>query len=202
MIGFLRGTLQAIDTDRVVLDVGGVGYLVRVSLNTYWELERLGLGKEARLRIHTHVREDTLDLFGFVEESEQLLFERLIGVSGIGPRLAQVVLSGMPPGELLEALARGNVPRLVRIPGVGKKTAERMVLELRDGAAELVAVETGETTAPEPSVGDDVAAALVNLGSRPKDAERAVAAVAEGEGEGDLGFQDLLRRSLRRLSKV
>lgn len=200
MIGFLRGTLHAIDTDRIVLDVGGVGYLVRVSLNTYWELERLGPGAEAGLRIHTHVREDTLDLFGFVEQSEQLLFERLIGVSGIGPRLAQVVLSGMPPEELLAALAEGNVPRLVRIPGVGKKTAERMVLELRDGAAELVAVETGERHAPEPSVGEDVAAALVNLGYRAKEAERAVAAVLEGEGE--LDFQDLLRRSLKRLSKV
>jgi Holliday junction DNA helicase RuvA len=202
VIGWLRGHLRSVAPGRVLLDVGGVGYAVRTSLSTYYELERLGLGAQAELRIHTHVREDALELFGFASEEEQALFERLIGVSGIGPRLAQGILSGMAPREVLSALAAGDVARLVRIPGVGKKTAERMVLELREAAQHLVAtLPAGEPAAPLPrSDDDDLVQALVNLGYRPPEAEKAVHAVRQERP--DAPFQELLRAALRRLAKV
>jgi holliday junction DNA helicase RuvA len=201
MIGWLRGALRRITPERVVLDVGGVGYVVRVPLSTYYELERIGEGGTAELLIHTHVREDALELFGFVAEVEKTLFERLIGVSGIGPRLAQVILSGMAPGDVLQALAAGDVARLVRIPGVGKKTAERMVVELRDAAAELArASPATAAAAAAPSEDVDLVLALVNLGYRPADAERAVEAARREHPEAP--FRELLRLSLRRLSRV
>ena len=202
MIGWLRGQLRAVTPGRVLLDVGGVGYTVRTSLSTYYELERLGLGAVAELRIHTHVREDALELFGFASEEEQALFEKLIGVSGIGPRLAQSILSGMAPREVLAALAKGDVARLVRIPGVGKKTAERMVLELREAAQQLQAsLPAGERAAPLPrSEDDDLVQALLNLGYRSAEAEKAVQAVRQDKP--DAPFQELLRAALRRLAKM
>lgn len=202
MIGWLRGQLRAVGPGRVLLDVGGVGYAVRTSLTTYYELERLGLGASAELRIHTHVREDSLELFGFASEEEQALFEKLIGVSGIGPRLAQSILSGMAPREVLAALAAADVARLVRIPGVGKKTAERMVLELREAAQHILATLGAGTPAVPPvrSDEDDLVQALVNLGYRPPEAEKAVQ--ASKQERPDAPFQELLRAALRRLSKV
>ncbi|HVS14991.1 MAG TPA: Holliday junction branch migration protein RuvA [Thermoanaerobaculia bacterium] len=201
MIGWLRGALRRITPERVVLDVDGVGYLLRVPLSTYYELERIGEGGTAELLIHTHVREDALELFGFLSDAEKALFERLIGVSGIGPRLAQVILSGMAPADVLQALAAGDVARLVRIPGVGKKTAERMVVELRDAAAELARAAPSGSAAPAvPSEDSDLVQALVNLGYRPADAERAVGAVRREHAEAP--FRELLRMSLRRLSRV
>ncbi|HVS15272.1 MAG TPA: Holliday junction branch migration protein RuvA [Thermoanaerobaculia bacterium] len=202
MIGWLRGHLRAVAPGRVLLDVGGVGYSVRTSLTTYYELERLGLGAPAELRIHTHVREDAIELFGFASEDEQALFEKLIGVSGIGPRLAQSILSGMAPREVLAALAASDIARLVRIPGVGKKTAERMALELRESAQQLLAILGADPRAAPPprSDEDDIVQALVNLGYRAPEAEKAVQAAKQDKP--DAPFQDLLRAALRRLAKV
>jgi Holliday junction DNA helicase RuvA len=201
MIGWLRGALRRIAPERVLLDVGGVGYTVRVPLSTYYELERLGEGASAEILVHTHVRDDAIELFGFWTQAEKSLFERLIAVSGIGPRLAQVILSGMAPADVLQALALGDVARLTRIPGVGKKTAERMIVELRDAAAELARTAAAEPAAATPPGEDqDLVQALVNLGYRPVDAERAVEAVRREQPEAP--FRELLRLSLRRLSRV
>ncbi len=198
MIGQLTGTLVAVAPERVVVDVGGVGYRVAISLTTFYELERAGAAGRVRLFVHTHVREDQIALFGFASEREREIFELLIGVSGIGPRLAQVVLSGMPPDDLAQALAAGDVARLTRIPGVGKKTAERMVVELRDRVAALVA---GRPPAPAAGASDDeLVAALVNLGYKPAAAEKAVGETRKAAP--DAAFHELLRQALRRLSRV
>ena len=130
MIAHLRGTLLEKHPNQAVVEAGGVGYDVAIPISTYSSLPEAG--KEVRLRIHTHVREDALALFGFLTQDEKLLFERLISVSGIGPKLAITVLSGLAAADLIAAIRAGEVERLVRIPGVGKKTAERMVLELRE----------------------------------------------------------------------
>ena len=200
MIGQLRGTLERLGTDQVLLDVGGVGYQVRIPLSTYYELEQVGLGETARLLIHTHVRAEALELFGFRTENELVLFERLITISGIGPRLAQVVLSGMAPEEVLQALANGEVARLVRIPGIGKKTAERMVLELRDSAQELVRAAGAEVAVEIDDVAGDTVAALVNLGYRAKEAQKTVDDVRQDHA--DAPFQELLRLALKKLARV
>ena len=202
MIGYLRGKLHRIEPESSILDVGGVGYLVRTSLNTYYELDTIGLGGEAELLVHTHVRDDTLDLFGFRSSREKALFERLIAVSGIGPKLAQGVLSGMPPEDLLAGLAAGDAVRLTRIPGVGKKTAERMVLELRDKAQAMMREEGAEPVPTEASSStvQDVIQALLNLGYREKEAEKAALAVDQDNPDAD--FQELLRQSLKRLSRA
>lgn len=198
MIGQLTGTLVAVAPERVVVDVGGVGYRVAISLTTFYELERAGAAGRVRLFVHTHVREDQIALFGFASEREREIFELLIGVSGIGPRLAQVVLSGMPPDDLAQALAAGDVARLTRIPGVGKKTAERMVVELRDRVAALAA---GRPPAPAAGASDDeLVAALVNLGYKPAAAEKAVGETRKAAP--DAAFHELLRQALRRLSRV
>lgn len=198
MIGSLRGRLRARNADRVVVEVGGVGYAVAISLHTFAELDRALPGAEIELEVHTHVREDTLALYGFVTAREKELFEKLIAVSGIGPRLALVVLSGMAPDDLVAALAAGDVARLVRIPGVGRKTAERMIVELRDAMQKLAA---GLPAAPATTSSDaDLVAALVNLGYKSSQAEGAVAA-ARKEAPG-VPFQELLRLALRRLSRV
>lgn len=198
MIGHLRGALFRLSPERVILDVGGVGYVVRVPLSTYYELERAGLGEQVELHIHTHVREESLDLYGFASEEELQLFQRLIGVSGIGPRLAQGVLSGMPPGEVLSALSQGDVARLQRIPGVGRKTAERLVLELRDAAEQIVASEAGR---PAPKTEEqDLISALVGLGYKVAQVERAVAAVRRDHPAAPFG--ESLRLVLRSLSRV
>src|SRR5690242_2175631 len=130
MIASLRGTLIEKHPNQAVVDVAGVGYDVTIPISTFSALP--GAGTEVRLRVHTHVREDALALYGFLTHDEKALFEKLISVSGIGPKLGITVLSGLPAADLITAIRAGNVDRLVRIPGVGKKTAERMVLELRD----------------------------------------------------------------------
>ena len=197
MIGQLTGTLAAVAPERVVVDVGGVGYQVSISLATYYELEKAGAEGRVRLFVHTHVREDQIALFGFWTEREKEIFERLIEVSGIGPRLAQVVLSGMPPEDLASALAAGDVARLTRIPGVGKKTAERMVVELRDKVAALA---TEVPAAASGASDDELVAALVNLGYKPAAAEKAVGETRKAAPEA--AFHELLRLALRRLSRV
>lgn len=198
MIGWLSGKVVQAVPDRLILDVGGVGYQVAIPLSTYYEIQKADAGAAIRLFIHTHVREDALALYGFWSEREKELFERLIAVSGIGPRLAQVVLSGMAPDELIAALAAGDVAKLVRIPGVGKKTAERMVVELRDKlqalAAQLPAARASSAS------DDDLVAALVNLGYKPSLAEGAVGAARKDSP--DAAFHELLRLALRRLSRV
>ena len=199
MIGFLRGRLLRLAPEAILLDVGGVGYEVSIPLSTYYELERHGEGAEVALHIHTHVREDALALFGFVAERERRLFERLISVSGVGPRLARVVLSGMVPDDLLAALGRGDVARLSTIPGVGKKTAERLVLELRDKIAELATTPTAATP-PPPDTGEDLLGALLNLGYRRQEAERAAADARRDHPEAELG--ELLRLALKRLARL
>ncbi|HRS36458.1 MAG TPA: Holliday junction branch migration protein RuvA, partial [Thermoanaerobaculia bacterium] len=174
MIGSLRGLPAALAPERVLLDVGGVGYAVQIPLSTFFELERAPAGEPVRLFVHTHVREDQITLFGFWTEQELAIFERLIGVSGIGPRLAQVVLSGIPPAELVAALAAGDVRRLTTIPGVGRKTAERMIVELRDRMRELELTLPAPATPPAAGLDDDLLAALVHLGYKESAAQRAV----------------------------
>jgi Holliday junction DNA helicase RuvA len=195
MIGFLRGTLLKLTPERLLLDVQGVGYEVQIPLSTWYEVERAGAAAEVRLHIHTHLREDGIALFGFWTEREKLIFERLIAVSGIGPRLARAVLSGLAPEVLVAALAAGDLGRLSTIPGVGKKTAERMVLELKEKMRELAA-ELPERPGP---ADQDVVSALVNLGYKATLAERAVAEAHRATPGAP--FQELLRASLHRLSR-
>ena len=194
MIGRLTGRLASKAPDQVLLDVAGVGYLVHIPLSTFYELPEQE--SPTSLWIHTHVREDALALYGFLTERERALFHLLLGVTGIGPRVALTVLSGIPPSELVDALRRQDVRRLVAVPGVGKKTAERMVLELADKAGNL----PGEAPAkaPEAVAADDVTSALVNLGYRKAEAERAVDAVARTGAPGD--FSAFLKEALRRLT--
>jgi Holliday junction DNA helicase RuvA len=200
MIGYLQGTLLRDDPERLLLDVHGVGYEVNVPLSTWYEIEKRR-NEPIRLFIHTHLREDGIALFGFWTEREKALFEKLIGVNGIGPRLARVILSGMPPDDLLGAISRGDLGRLATIPGVGKKTAERMVLELREKMRELAADLSEETASTAPAPADqDVVSALVNLGYKASLAERAVAEVRRERPEA--AFNDLLRASLNRLSRA
>lgn len=193
MIGWLRGSLRHVEPSRVLLETGGVGYDVHVPLSTYYELQKIADGDSAEVFVHTHVREDALVLYGFSTDRERQLFLRLIGVSGIGPKLAQTILSGMAGDELIEALAHSDLPRLNRIPGVGKKTAERMVLELREKVKDL-APEMPSTSTPRD---DDLVQALTNLGYKEAAAEKAVLRVEAG-----LPFAEKLRATLRLLSKV
>lgn len=199
MIGLLRGRVVALSPEQVLLDIGGVGYAVSIPVPTYYRLERAGVGSEATLYVHTHVREDALALFGFSSPEEKRLFERLIAISGIGPKLARVVLSGMDPETLVAALARGDVARLATIPGVGKKTAERMVLELKDKIADLALPGPAPTPAAA-TADDELLAALENLGYRRREAERAVAAVAREHPDAEL--PERLRRTLKRLARL
>ncbi len=194
MIGRLTGRLATRAPDQVLLEVGGVGYLVHIPLSTFYELP--AAEEPTSLWIHTHVREEALALYGFLTERERALFLMLLGVTGIGPRVALTVLSGIPPAELVDALRKQDVRRLVAVPGVGKKTAERMVLEL----AEKVARLPGEAQAKAPATvaADDVISALVNLGYRKSEAERAVDGVAREQGTADFG--EYLRSALRKLT--
>ena len=194
MIGRLTGRLASKAPDQILLDVSGVGYLIHIPLSTFYELPEQE--SPASLWIHTHVREDALALYGFLTERERSLFLLLLGVTGIGPRVALTVLSGIPPSELVDALRRQDVRRLVAIPGVGKKTAERMVLELTEKAANLPGEAPGKTPAAVAS--DDVLSALVNLGYRKAEAERAVDAVARPSAPAD--FSAFLKEALRRLT--
>jgi len=193
MIALLRGILLEKHPNQAVVEAGGVGYDVTIPVSTYTHLPETGA--EVRLRIHTHVREDTLALYGFLTQDEKALFEKLIGVSGIGPTLAVKVLSGVTAVDLVNALRRSEVERLVRIPGVGKKTAERMIVELRD---KLPAV-TGEEPAPSAAetltpVEQDVLSALLNLGCARPQAEAAVRKAKAAGAPAD--FEPLFRRAL------
>ncbi|HEX8170851.1 MAG TPA: Holliday junction branch migration protein RuvA [Thermoanaerobaculia bacterium] len=195
MIGYLQGTLHQLDATRALVLAGGVGYEVHISLQTYYRLEGQ---KDVALEIHTHVREDALALYGFATPQEKLAFEKLIAISGIGPTLAQKVLSGIDAADLADAVARGDARKLSSIPGVGKKTAERMCLELRD---KLVALpEQTPAATSRLTVDDDVQSALVNLGYRAKDAEGAVEKARKDLG-GEAEFSAVLRAALRQLTR-
>jgi Holliday junction DNA helicase RuvA len=196
MIGQLRGRLAEKRPNQVLVDVGGVGYLVQVPLSTYGALGELHT--EVTLLIHTHVREDALALYGFVSAREKHFFEMLLSASGVGPTLALKILSGMSVEELVPAIRGSDLARLTRIPGVGRKTAERMVVELKD-KLESVAVETEKPASSTPAgIEADVVSALVNLGY---DGRAAETAVAEAKREtGAANFEKLLRGALQSLS--
>jgi Holliday junction DNA helicase RuvA len=196
VIGYLRGILLEKHPNQVILDVGGVGYDVNIPVSTFSALPEAG--GEIRLRIHTEVREDALKLFGFVTPEEKSIFERLIAVSGIGPSLAIKVLSGLAAGALVSAIRGGDIAQLVRIPGVGKKTAERMVLELKD-KLEGIGGGPGGSQMGKPAivfsaVEQDVLSALVNLGCNRAAAEAAVKK-ARAELSSD-DFEPFFRRAL------
>jgi Holliday junction DNA helicase RuvA len=200
VIAQLRGRLLEKHPNRVIVDVNGVGYDLFVPLSTFYVLGEPG--GEVTLRTHTHVREDALSLYGFATLLEQELFERLIGVSGIGPKVALAVLSGIEPLELIRAIERGDVARLTAIPGVGKKTAERLVLELKDRLPrpQVAAAVLGGGAPDTPSdVRDDVISALVNLGYHRPLAEKAAASAVKTVSDG--GFERTLKQALRELAK-
>ena len=198
MIGRLSGIIARKAPQTVVLDVRGVGYQVTIPLSTFYTLA--GEGKEAVLEISTQVREDAITLFGFATAREKVLFEQLISVSKVGPKLATSVLSGIAVEELCAAISSGNVTRLATVPGIGMKTAERLVLELRGKVQALSSDDVPAAPSaggPAGSATDDAVAALVNLGYRVKDAERAVGRAAR---EGDSSLEAIIRRALTILS--
>ncbi|NWG14425.1 MAG: Holliday junction branch migration protein RuvA [Acidobacteria bacterium] len=200
MIGQLRGQLIAKKPNQVLLDVQGVGYEVHIPLTSFYELP--GEGNEVLLRIHTHVREDAFLLFGFVTQKEKDLFLKLISISGIGPRLAISILSGARVEELAQAIAQGNLARLTSIPGVGRKTAERVVLELKGQMGPFVGAEMVEVEGAgriKDQLEEDILSALVNLGYPRASAEKALVSVQRA-GECPRSFEELLRRTLRRLA--
>ena len=195
MIAHLSGTLFEKHPNRLIVDVQGVGYEVFVPLSTFYGLGEPGA--PVSLRIHTHVREDALTLYGFGTALERELFERMIAVSGIGPKLALAVLSGIEPEELVRAVEVADVARLTAIPGVGKKTSERIVLELKDRLPKRALPAAGAAATP-PRVRDEVLSALINLGYHRPLAERAVDAALKS---GDAGFERTLKAALRELAK-
>jgi len=196
MIGQLRGRLSEKRPNQVLVDVGGVGYLVQVPLSTYAALGELHT--EVTLLTHTHVREDALALYGFVSAREKHFFELLISASGVGPALALKILSGMTVEELVPAIRGGDLVRLTRIPGVGRKTAERIVVELKD-KLEAVAIESEKPAVSSPAgVEADVVSALVNLGYDTRSAEDAAAEAKREAGANN--FEKLLRAALQSLS--
>ena len=200
MIAHLRGRVLEKHPNRLIVDVGGVGYDLAVPLSTYYTAGEPGA--EIALRVHTHVREDQLALYGFATPLELVVFERLIGVSGIGPKLALAVLSGIEPRELVGAIERGDIVRLTRIPGVGKKTAERISVELRDRLpTEIQGIGGG--AAPQ-SAGDarrdDLASALANLGYDRRAVDQALDAVLKDNP--DASFEQHLRAALKALSRA
>jgi holliday junction DNA helicase RuvA len=196
MIAHLRGKLLAKHPNQAIVETAGVGYDVTITVPTYSDLP--AVGSEVALHIHTHVREDALALYGFLHPSEKFLFEKLLTVSGIGPKLAITILSGMAADEMVGAIRGNDVARLTRIPGIGKKTAERMVLELRDKLPESSSATT-PAVLPMNAVEEDVLSALVNLGYQRAAVEKALAARAKtGPSQ---SFDIMFREALGRLSK-
>lgn len=197
MIAHLRGTVLEKHPNQVIVDVGGVGYDVIIPVSTYSSLPEKG--SEVRLHIHTHVREQSFELFGFVDAGDKALFEKLITVSGIGPKLAVTALGGLTSTDLVAAIRAGEVVRLTKIPGVGKKTAERMVLELRDKLDLLPGAAKAGAPQPPPSqfnaTEEDVITALANFGASRNSAEAAVEKARSNAEPSD--FDSLFRRALK-----
>jgi Holliday junction DNA helicase RuvA len=196
MIAHLRGKLLAKHPNQAIVETAGVGYDVTISVPTFSDLP--AVGAEVALHIHTHVREDAIALYGFLRPAEKLLFEKLITVSGIGPKLAITILSGMAADEMVGAIRGNDVVRLTRIPGIGRKTAERMVLELRDKLPEVAPTAVAASPALS-ATEEDVLSALVNLGYQRAAAEKALATVAKDAGT--KSFDQMFRSVLGRLSK-
>lgn len=197
MIALLRGVLLEKHPNQAIVEAGGVGYDVMIPISTFTHLPDAGV--EVRLRIHTHVREDALLLYGFLTQDEKGLFEKLIGVSGIGPKMAVTILSGLAAPDLIHTIRAGQVDRLVKIPGIGKKTAERIVLELRDKLPAATGEQpsaVGTTAGAEElsAVDQDVLSALSNLGCARPQAEAAVRKAKAALGAAD--FEPLFRRAL------
>jgi Holliday junction DNA helicase RuvA len=207
MIAHLSGTLLSKQATSVIVDVSGVGYEVTIPLSTFYDLE--DLGSTVQLRIYTHVREDALQLYGFKTARERELFLKLITVSGIGPKLGITLLSGMTADEMIASIRTNNLARLTLIPGVGRKTAERLIMELREKVAELSSAQIEEEFGAKPevsaeptedSVRADALSALLNLGYQRSGAEKSIdAALSEG---GDITVESVLRRSLKKLARV
>ncbi len=198
MIAHLTGRLRRKAPQEIVIETGGVGYRVSIPLSTFYRLGEEN--EEASLRIHTHVREDALQLFGFLTAREQELFEHLISVSGVGPRLATSILSGIEADDLTAALRESDIARLTRVPGVGKKTAERLVVELKDKMPAVAAATDEEPRRGAGTSKDDLVSALLNLGYSRPEAERGAEKALREDAAGR--FEDLLRRSLRVVSGV
>lgn len=204
MIAHLSGTLLSKQATSVIIDVSGVGYEVSIPLSTFYDLEETGA--KVQLRIYTHVKEDALQLYGFKTARERELFINFISVSGIGPKLGIALLSGMSAEELIASIKTNNLARLTLIPGVGKKTAERLIVDLREKMASLSAAQMEEETGVRPetaelSSGDNVRSealsGLMNLGYQRAAAEKAIdSALSEG---GDLSVESVLKRSLKKL---
>lgn len=202
MIAHLTGTILSKQPNAVVIDVNGVGYEVTIPVSTFYELG--DVGAQASLRVHTHVREDAIQLFGFRTSREKELFLRLTSVSGIGPKLGVTFLSGTSPDDLIAAIRSNDLARLVSIPGVGRKTAERVVIELRDKIGQLALLDSDVSTTPSPSADidatrDDVVSALLSLGYQKALAEKVVAKVLEVES--DRTIEHVLRQALKLLSR-
>jgi holliday junction DNA helicase RuvA len=206
MIAHLSGTLLSKQATSVIVDVGGVGYEVTIPLSTFYDLE--DMGSTVQLRIYTHVREDTLQLFGFKTARERELFLKIISVTGIGPKLGITLLSGMTADEMIMSIRTNNLARLTLIPGIGRKTAERLIMELREKVAGLSSAELEEELGATPEAGEptedtvraDALSALLNLGYQRSSAEKAIDA-ALGEG-GDITVESILRRALKKLARV
>jgi len=201
VIALLRGRLAEKHPNRLIVDVGGVGYDVQVPLSTFYDLG--DPGADVFLRIHTHVRDDQIALFGFATTLEQQLFERLLSVSGVGPKVALNVLSGIEPVEFVRAVRTADVARLCRVPGIGKKTAERIALELKDrlpAQAQVAGGAPAPAATPEDEMRTDVLSALVNLGYQRAQADKAVESAFKA-AQGPASFQQVLRAALKALAR-
>lgn len=197
MISQLTGTLLEKQPNHCIIDVGGVGYGVHVSLSTYGALPEPG--GRVTLPIHTYVREDQLVLFGFATAEERTLFLKLISISGVGPKTAMGILSGLPPAELVEAISRGDAAKLSTVPGVGKKTAERMIVELKDSLAREVQLLRASASSSFPAVRDDALSALINLGyARPV----ADAALNKAGCSDEMSVEAAIRAALKELCRT
>ena len=197
MIAHLKGTLERKTPASVIVDVNGVGYEAFISLTNYYEMPETS--NPVSLFIHTHHREDTFKLYGFVRDEEKQIFETLIGINKVGPKMALAILSGMPTDELMDVISKNDIARLSTIPGVGRKTAERLVLELRDKLSKLEkSMPGGGPAAPRNQILDDAVSALVNLGYKRNESEKALKQVWEDNPD-NRTLEMLIKESLNRL---
>lgn len=196
MIGYLTGKIVSKKPTQILLDVNGVGYLVNISVNTFEKLSEDG--ERASLFVHTSVKEDSIDLYGFFTSAEKDMFEILIGVNGIGPKLAQSILSGIQIDELKDAITNGNISRIVAVPGIGRKTAERLLVELRDKVTTLGEEETADVSGAY-KVKQDSVSALVNLGYNQKTSEKTIRNILNSKPEANI--EELIKEALSILNK-